>query len=201
MNIMEKPLTIFLIGRSGCGKGTQADLLVNFLKQKNGNNILYVYAGNKMRELIQSKENLTSVLAKEIMFSGKKQPNFLAVWAWANELVENLTQDKNIILDGSPRDYVEAKILDEAMEFYDRFDIKPVLIDVSYDWARERLLARKRFDDTEERICNRLRYFDKFVQSAIDYYQSESAHKLIKVNGEQSIEDVHHEIVKALGLA
>lgn len=198
---MNKPLTILLIGRSGCGKGTQADLLVDFLKQKGINDILYVYAGNKMRELVQNKENFTSSLAKGIMLSGKKQPNFLAVWAWSNEFVENFSENKNVILDGSPRDKIEAQILDEAFDFYGRDDVKPVCIDVSYEWSRERLLARKRFDDTEERIKNRLEYFDKFVQPAMDYYKNESRHKLIRVNGEQSIGEVHNEIIKSLGLA
>ncbi len=197
---MNNPLTLLLTGRSGCGKGTQAGLLREYLEKNDARKILYVYAGDKMRELVAEKENLTSKLAKEIMMSGKKQPDFLAVWSWSNELVEKLTDDAHLIIDGSPRTSIEAKVLDEAFEFYGRKNIKPVLVDVSYEWASERLLARKRFDDTEERIKNRLEYFEKFVEPAIDYYEKESKNKLIRVNGEQTIEEVHKEIMEKLEL-
>lgn len=197
---MSNSLTLLLTGRSGCGKGTQANLLIEYLKKNDAREILYVYAGDKMRELVAKKENLTSKLAEEIMMSGKKQPDFLAIWSWSNELVDKLTDDAHLIIDGSPRTAIEAKVLDEAFEFYGRKNIKPILVDVSYKWASARLLARKRFDDTEERIKNRLEYFEKFVEPAIDYYEKESKNKLIRVNGEQTIEEVHKEIIEKLEL-
>jgi len=197
---MSKPLTLLLTGRSGCGKGTQADLLRGYLEKNTEGSVLYVYAGDKMRELVEKETSLTSKLAKEIMMSGKKQPDFLAVWSWSNELVSKLTEDANLIIDGSPRTAIEAKVLDEAFEFYKRENIKPILLEVSCEWASERLLARKRFDDTEERIKNRLEYFEKFVSPAIEYYEKESKNKLIRVNGEQSIEKVHEEIMRKLDL-
>lgn len=197
---MNNPLTLLLTGRSGCGKGTQADLLRGYLEKNTEGPVLYVYAGDKMRELVEKETSLTSKLAKEIMMSGKKQPDFLAVWSWSNELVAKLTEDTNLIIDGSPRTAIEAKVLDEAFEFYKRGNIKLILLDVSYEWASERLLARKRFDDTEERIKNRLEYFEKFVSPAIEYYEKESKNKLIRVNGEQSIEKVHEEIMRKLDL-
>ena len=45
-------------------------------------------------------------------------------------------------------------------------------------------------------IKKRMAYFEKSVVPIIDYYEKESKHKLIKVNGEQSVEDVHQEILE-----
>ena len=45
-------------------------------------------------------------------------------------------------------------------------------------------------------IKKRMAYFEKDVAPVIDYYEKESKHKLIKVNGEQSVEDVHREILE-----
>lgn len=194
----KKPLTILFIGRSGCGKGTQIKLLREYLKKNDSGPILYVYAGKKMRELIENKKTLTAELTKEIMLLGGKQPNFLAIWAWSEELVGKMERDTHLIIDGSPRSELEAKILDEALEFYKRHAVFPVLLDVGYEWSLERLKARGRSDDTEEAIKNRMKYFGKYVQPAIDYYENESKNKLVRVNGEQSIEDVHKEVLKKI---
>jgi len=72
----------------------------------------------------------------------------------------------------------------------------PILIDVSREWAKDKLLKRKRTDDTEERINRRLDYYEKYVQPAADYYERQSKNKLARINGEQSIEEVHQEIIK-----
>ncbi|MEK9183784.1 MAG: hypothetical protein AAB890_01785, partial [Patescibacteria group bacterium] len=66
----------------------------------------------------------------------------------------------------------------------------------SEKWSMEKLLKRGRVDDKKEVIKHRLDYFDKCVQPVIDYYEKESKYKLIRVNGEQSIEEVNREIIK-----
>lgn len=186
-------MTFLFIGRSGCGKGTQAKLLIDFLEKNGKQSVFYVYVGDKIRELVKG-DSLTSKLANKLMLEGTKHPDFLAIWAWSQKLVDKLEKNTHLIFDGSPRTVLEAKILDETFEFYKRENIFPILLDVSYDWAKERLLARKRLDDTEERIKGRLEYFEKDVQPAIDYYSN----RIIKINGEQSIEDVHQEIMRKI---
>lgn len=198
--MFSKPYTFLFIGRSGCGKGTQAEFLIKYLKTNDKRPVLYLYAGNKMRELAERKNNLTSQITKKVLLEGGKQPDFLAIWYWSNELVEKMTEDVHLVIDGSPRTAMEAEIWDEAFEFYGRKDIKPIYVEVSTKWATEKLLKRKRFDDTEERIRNRMAYFDKIVYPAIEYYKNKSRNKLIKINGEPAIEEVHKEIIEKLHL-
>jgi len=194
--MLAKPYVFLFIGRSGCGKGTQADLLKKYLEANDARPVLYLYAGDKMRKLTDEEKTFTSKLANEIMLSGDKQPNFLAIWAWSNDLVEKMEPETHLVFDGCPRAVEEALILDEAFKFYKREIIKPILIDVSREWVMDKLLKRKRFDDTEEKINHRLNYYEKYVKPALDYYDEQSKNKIIKINGEQTIEEVHNELIK-----
>ena len=184
------------MGRSGCGKGTQAELLIKYLSGNNFGETFYIYTGNKIRDLADKNDSLTAKLAKEIMLRGDIEPSFISVWSWCDDLVKNIKEDNNLIMDGSPRMLSEAKMIDEAFDFYKRRNVKPIFIETSGKWSMERLLERGRVDDKKETIKHRLDFFDKDVIPVIDYYEKDSKHKLIRVNGEQSIEDVNREIMK-----
>jgi adenylate kinase len=194
--------TFLLFGRSGCGKGTQAKLLIDYLEKKDGKgSVLYIYAGEKFRELVK-RDSLTAKLANEILLAGDKIPDFLAVWVWSNLMVEKMRDDLHLVIDGSPRTVLEAKALDDAFAFYKRSDIKPVLIDVAPEEIRERLLKRGRSDDTEEQIARRLAYYEKYVVGAVDYYKNESKNKLLMVDGNpHDINLIHRNILKSAGFS
>ncbi|MDP3762788.1 MAG: hypothetical protein Q8Q97_01800, partial [bacterium] len=100
-----------------------------------------------------------------------------------------------LILDGTRR-LKEAKILDEALEFIGRPKAAAVLLGISPEESKKRLLARGRTDDREKRIQNRLAWFETEVITTIGYYKSEK--RLIEVNGEQSPEKVFEELEKKL---
>ncbi len=173
----------------------------DYLEKRDGpGSALYIYVGDKMRELVQG-DSLTAKLANEILLAGGKEPDFLAVWAWSNEMVEKLKEDTHLIIDGSPRTLLEAKILDDTFEFYKRENIKPVLIDVSPEEIRARLLNRKREDDTEKQIAHRLAYYEKYVVPAVEYYRKESKNKLIVVDGNpHDVDLIHRNILQAIGI-
>lgn len=190
------PLAIILIGRSGCGKGTQAKLIIEYLKKNGLDDVVYIYTGDKIRQLVEESHSFTAELAKEVVASGKLLPSFMSVSAWAGDFTKKIKKNTSLIIDGSPRKKTEAMMMDESLEFYGIDIVKPIFIETSPRWSRERLLARKRDDDTEEAIKNRFDFFDKFVMPTIDYYEKESKNKLTRVNGEQSMEDVHKEIIK-----
>ncbi len=194
--MFKKPYTFLLTGRSGCGKGTQADLLKKYLEKNDKRPVLYAYAGEKMRKLTEEEKSYTSKLINEIFQVGGKAPDFLAVWAWSNDFVEKLEKEMHLIIDGSPRAVNEAMILDETFVFYKRENIRPIILNVSREWAKEKLLKRKRFDDTDDKINNRLDYYEKYVRFVVDYYEEQSKNKPIIINGEQTIEEVHKEIIQ-----
>ena len=196
-------MTFVLMGRSGCGKGTQADLLIERLKAtgivSDKNPLFYLEMGDKFRELINGTSH-TSRLAKTVMEKSERQPSFLAISIWSSLLVENLMGDENIIIDGTPRALIEAEALDTAMKFYGRENVCVIHLDVSREWAKNRLEERGRGDDKKPGdIDRRLDWFEKDVVPAINYFEINPDYNYLKINGEQSIEDVHAEIITKLG--
>jgi adenylate kinase len=191
--------TVIFIGRSGCGKGTQADLFKNRLHQHDAlkRHILYVETGERFRTFIRG-ENFSSRLSKIIYAHDERQPNFLAGWMWANMLIDELGEDMHLVFDGAPRALPEAELLTTALHFYHRKHPLVIHLDVSREWSEERLLARGRSDDkTLAKITKRLDWFEKDVIPAIEYFKKEPFYRVIEIDGEQSIEKVHADIVAA----
>ena len=193
---MKEPLIFILIGRSGCGKGTQAKLLVKYLLDKKLGDVLYVYTGEKLRNFAEKEGNLAALLAKSKMKAGGLLPSFLAVWLWSGALIEGVKENNNVIMDGSPRTLLEAMMVDDAMEFYSRNRVIPIFLETSEEWSTKRLLGRGRSDDSLKSIKKRMVYFEKDVVPVINYYDGKSRHKLTRINGEQSVEEVHKEILE-----
>lgn len=198
----DKRYNIVFIGRSGCGKGTQAGLLKNVLEKKYGSSsALYVSTGDQLRNLKDHQEFYTARLVDEKVFNaGGKAPGALGIWAWTEEFIHGITENNHVIVDGAPRTAAEAQIMDEMFDFYGRKNIFHIYLSTSAEWVFERMMARGRFDDNPDNIKNRMAYYEKYVVPAIEYYKNDSKHKFIEVNGEQSIEKVHADIVSALWL-
>ena len=102
-------------------------------------------------------------------------------------------------MDGLARRRDEAPILVSAMQFYKRPKLTVVHVKVGNDWATARLLARGRSDDTEKDIRERLEWFDTDVKPVLEYFGSKpESVEFVEVNGEQTIERVHQDILKKL---
>ena len=189
--------TFVLVGRSGSGKGTQANLLMEKIKQFGPADIFYLQTGQRFRDFISSP-GYTTELSKGLEESGKLQPSFLAIWIWSNILIENLKMTQHLVIDGTPRKLGEAVIFIDAMKFYER-RARVINIEVSREWSKERLLGRQRSDDVEALIDKRLDWFDLDVLPVIEYFRSCGEVDFYNINGEQTIEEVHQDIVKKLG--
>jgi adenylate kinase len=189
--------TVIFIGRSGCGKGTQADLFRDRITRLDSKKrkILYVESGDRFRKFIRG-ESFSSKLSKKIYDLDLRQPDFLACLMWAGLLTEELGEDMHVIFDGAPRSKPEAELLTTALEFYKRTKPAVIHIDVSRRWSEDRLLARGRSDDVSlAKIDKRLDWFDHDVKPAIEYFKSVPFYRVLEVNGEQSIEKVHRDII------
>ena len=195
------PDTFIFFGRSGSGKGTQAELLMQALKERGARDMLYIETGALFRSFVTDNKNLTSTLTGNVMNEGGFLPPFLPIWIWTNYLIHHFTGKETLVLDGLCRKAHEAPILDSALSFYGREKVHVILVDVSREWSHERLLGRKRGDDTEERILNRLNAYDKDVIPAMEYLKNDPKYIFHTINGEQTIEEVHAEIISKLGLA
>ncbi len=218
MSMMCKPINFVLIGRSGCGKGTQAKLLGEHF-----GNLFYISTGSLFRKMAEYDTQVGHKI-KELLNGGGLPFDDLATMLWMSAISYNLKEEQGFCLDGAPRRLEEANALDSFLHYLERTDSTIViLIDISRKEAFDRLTKRRickkcgqlitwvgdyknlqacdkcggdleeRADDTPEAIKNRLDYFDKDVSKVIKYFKKKK--RLVKINGEQPIEKVFQDIL------
>lgn len=185
--------TFVFIGRSGCGKGTQAVLLQKYLEKK-GCAVLRLGTGDCAR-LRAQKDTLTGHWIKSILDAGGFFPSWLAS-ALMLEMIEPalVSREQIMLLDGSPRRMSEAQVLDEFTEYLCRPPVRPIYLDISEDESRSRLTARGRGDDTADAIKNRLAWFTTEVVPVLNYY----GNRLITVSGEGDVNAINAKIIASL---
>ncbi len=187
----KKLLNFVFIGRSGCGKGTQAKLVMEHFP-----NLVYISTGDLMRDLAKQKTDVGQRI-KEILDKGGLPFDDIATSLWMREISYKVRSDQGIIADGFPRRLNEAQNLDNFLDWLGRKEnTKVLLVDVSREEAFKRLEKRARGDDTEEQINNRLDYYEERVVPAINYYKEQG--RLIKINGELSVEGVFKDILEKI---
>ena len=192
----KKKKTLIFVGNSGCGKGTQAGLIEKKLKE-DGQKVAHIELGSEFRDFL-SMTTYTAKAAQEIAQKGGLQPEFLAVHLWSKMLNLYYSPDKHLILDGTPRTLREAYVLDGALKFYKVEEPVVIYIKTSRETATQRMLSRERKDDTEEKIKNRLDWFEKKVLKAIDFFREDDYYDFIEVDGEGTIEEIQAQIVRRL---
>lgn len=194
---MEKQFFI-LIGRSGGGKGTQADLLRKYLEGKGHGTVMHITTGGNFRNFIQTDSHIAR-LAKEVNATGGLQPEFLAVWNWSNIFINSLTGVETVILDGAPRKPFEVSVLHSAISFLGYTKPTVLYLDVSESVSREHIKGRGRDDDlVEEDVSSRMNWFETDVLPALEMYKNDPRYHFLHINGNQTIEAVHAELIEKL---
>ena len=123
-----------LFGPPGAGKGTQAQLLTERLK------ISHISSGDLFRHHLQAETPL-GLKAADYMNRGVLVPDELTIGI-ALEKVMSISSDEGFILDGFPRNRLQAKALEEALQTRARDVDKVVYIDVPEDELLRRLAGR-----------------------------------------------------------
>jgi adenylate kinase family enzyme len=191
-------MNIILMGRSGCGKGTQGKLLAEYIEQQEPKKpVLYVQTGAVLRTF-KEKPGYTAQEIKKIYDKGELMPEFITVYTWSTILIEQYTGIEHLIIDGTPRKPAEAHTLDSIFEFYKIPRALVVHLNVSREISRQRLLDRKRSDDTPADIEKRLNWFDEYVVPTINYYRNNPAYMFIELNGEEPIATTQEQLKQAL---
>ena len=100
--------------------------------------------------------------------------------------------ERGAILDGFPRTLAQARALDALLqEFSGKIAVVP-FVHVNQDVLVERLAKRAeiegRADDNEEAIRIRMDVYHSETAPLLDYYGEKGL--LVKINGEQSIDEV-----------
>lgn len=193
----------------GCWKWTQAKLLV----EKHGYTALEMW--KELRNIASSWTEVWNKLKSILESWALVSPDF--VWEVMKEILSKQTS-KNLILDWFVRNEWNKKTLEEIFP-----DYKVVFFELSKEKAIERLLWRmydpktwetftswtiinpktwttliKRWDDNEAWILKRI---DEFMNNTLPIAKiQEQEWIVIKVNADQSVEEVWKEMLSKLGL-
>ena len=172
---------IILLGAPGSGKGTQSEKLSKYLE------ISCICMGDIVREQIINQTPLGSKM-KSFLDRGDLVPDSI-INAMYEENQPEYDPPYGALLDGFPRTINQAKYLSELYSNI-KVDTKVILIDVPNEQLIERLLERKRSDDTIDVIKNRLVNYQREIEPLLDFYKKD----LIKINGIGTIDDVFNRI-------
>lgn len=193
--------TLIFIGRSGAGKGVQSTKIKELFTEKGPETtVLYIETGAHFRKFVK-EDGYTWERAREVNEVGGRQPDFLAVWVWGGIFVNEIKGNEHIMFDGTPRSVGEAKMLDTALSFYERKNPTIIFLNVSENWAEDRLRGRGRADDLKpEVVAKRLAFFNADVAPAVEFYRTASGYRFLDINGEQTIDEVFNDIMKGLDI-
>lgn len=188
-------LFFILIGRSGAGKGTQALLLKKTLEEKGYEKVEHVTTGAGFRAFNEGG-SYAAQLSKALTERGGLQPEFLAIWNWSTIFINLLKGGETVILDGAPRKLEEKNSLLSAIQFFGYKKPIVIYLDTPESWALERLKERGREDDlSPESGKTKMNWFEEEVLPVVDAYIHDPSVEFLHINGKQSIEEVHGDIL------
>ncbi len=179
-----------ILGPQGAGKGTQARRIA----EEYG--IPHVATGDLFRAAIAGRTELGRQV-EPILAEGRLVPDALTIALIRKQLAG---VDGGFVLDGFPRNLVQADALDALLEEIDRPLSIILLLELDDDIARGRLAKRAelegRADDTPEVIDRRLATYHEETGPVVDHYLATG--NLVKVHAERPIDAVWAEVADAL---
>ena len=209
-------MNLILLGAPGAGKGTQAEMLTKRL------NIPSISTGNMLREAMANGSELGKKV-KQTMDEGKLVSDELVLGITAQRTAQPDCKN-GFILDGVPRTLAQAESLEQMGITIDRvvsieiddaviegrmtgrrvcpkcgatyhITANPTKRDGICDLCGSEVMIRK--DDTPETVKSRLAIYHSTTEILKDFYAKRG--KLTVIRGDQPIEDVFAEILRAIG--
>ena len=181
-------MRIVLLGAPGSGKGTQAAQLVEEL------GLTHISSGELLRAAAKAGTEL-GLKAKSIIDRGELVSDDIMLGL----IKERLSQPdvaSGFILDGYPRNIIQAGALDELLDSLEQPIDEALQIDVDVEMAVKRIARRAakegRSDDTEEVARNRMKIYSEQTAPVVDYYAGKGV--LTRVLGDGTAEEVFQRI-------
>lgn len=134
-------MIIIFLGAPGSGKGTQASVLAQHLKMP------FISTGDMLRKEV-GQSSVLGLKAKSFMDQGGLVPD-IDVISMIKERVTQKDCVNGFVLDGFPRNNVQAKALDRAMMEINKEVNKVVYLEIPQEVAIDRISGR--------RVCKRCR--------------------------------------------
>ncbi len=183
---------IILFGIQWSGKGTQADLLMQALK-----NYQYFEPGNILRAL-KSNDNVLWNHIKTSMLQGKMVDDGVIFGLF--DIYEHLLKPgQNMLIDWFMRSQPQMYYF-----LTEEYTHKRGFVWIHYDLSKEKAIKRImerakkewREDDTKEAIERRLSIYEKETTPVIEYL--DKMDKIIRIDADQSVEKIFEDTLAAL---
>lgn len=208
-------MKLILLGAPGAGKGTQAEVISEYLS------IPTISTGNIIRAALKAQTEM-GIKAKEFIDKGLLVPDDVVIGIVRERLKEDDCKN-GFILDGFPRTVPQAQALDDMGIVID----KVIDIQVPDEKIVQRLSGRRvcggcgasyhllykkpekdgvcnhcgaqlvqRSDDKEETILERLKVYHEQTEPLVEFYKNKN--KLTVVEGQEEVADTTALTLKAL---
>lgn len=187
-------LNLILFGPPGCGKGTQAQNLIEAY------NLYHISTGDLLRSELKASTPL-GLEAKKYIDKGELVPDEVVIGMISSKLEDLLGKVQGFIFDGFPRTKAQAEALDKLLKFKGT-EISTVLaLDVPEEEVVARILNRGktsgRSDDNDPQIIsNRFKVYLSETTSVAEHYQQFD--KYISVEGLGTVEEVFGRLKTAI---
>ena len=187
---MQKKLFL-IIGAPGSGKTTDAEIIA----EQNKDTIVHYSTGDLLRAEVASGSELGKEI-KSYIDNGKLVPLEIVI----NTIKSAIEKaDKPVvIIDGFPRSVEQMNALDEMLKNNSNIKLIEVIeVVVSEEVAKDRVLGRARgADDNVEVFNNRMKVYTEPLAEIEKFYEAQN--KLIKINGERTIEEIVADMEKEI---
>jgi adenylate kinase len=216
---VEAMLFVVLMGGPGAGKGTQAKRLEQTL------GLPQIATGDLFREHLKNETEL-GMLARQYMDAGELVPDEVTV-AMVKERISRPDCAEGALFDGFPRTLAQAQAFDDLLARlggqinivpYIHVDREALLARLAGRWTcsvcgrvyhvlfnppqtagicdRDGGELYQRADDTVETQKRRIEVYFKQTAPLVETYRQRGL--LVEIDGEQSIDDVHCDLVAAI---
>ena len=163
---------LLFLGPPGAGKGTQAGLLCK------SQDLVHLSTG----DLLRAEVCASSALGKQaeiIMNKGELVSDSIVLSIVEKKLI---AQSKGWLLDGFPRNLIQANSLESLLEKIGQPIGSVLLIELDDEVLLKRLLSRGRSDDNEKVIRHRLEVYRDKTAPLIEHYSRQGLLKIIQGN-------------------
>lgn len=212
--MQEEKYKILIIGPQGSGKGTQANMLSEQF------HIPYFAMGNLLRQRTMVQDELGKQIA-DLIDDGNLVPDEITHQI-VNQKIHEPQSQNGYILDGFPRRLEQVKMFETIDQFTHAILIKisdqeslrrnmgrrtcqncQAVYHVEYNPPKKEGICDKcggklviRDDENEEILKKRLATYHEVTKPVENYYRDKGI--LIEINGEQSMEKVHQDIMEKI---
>jgi adenylate kinase len=193
--------TVIFIGPQGSGKGTQIEKLKTVLEAGDARRrVVDIQTGRRFRALAARQETFAEDKIALTLSSGILQPDFIVAVLWGQAMLNQLDDKSHLLIDGFPRTIAQVPDIEDAMTFFERGVVDVINLVTPEEVVRARMQTRARADDTDTSMEERLRWYKEDTVPVIEFYRNRPNTKVHDLDGTDTIDGVHAQILKALNV-